>query len=609
MTGMSSSNEVDFVTRGVQHPNPLFDYMTTFVPRRLKSLFHYCEYLYFNCPQVFAALTKFAIYPITDFVYETESEVLKKKYQRLVEKVLKLKTTLLQTGVDKHVYGNSFISMYFPFRRFLVCPECKMKYNIRFVEYKFKIHQKELHFTFRCEKCDKTVRGEIEDVKLRMPSPRDIHVIRWDPKCIEIDGNPITGDREFYYEIPSVIKQQVKDGNNHLLATMPMAFLKTIAQDKLFKFAKGKIFFMRTEGPSGVDNDWGFPPLLSTLKQFMYVSSLRKANEAIALEYLMPFRVLHPAQATAAGDPTITISLNNWINETKMNLQAWRRDPLHLMFSPIPLGVTTLGGQGRALMVTGEIVEAENSIIASMGIPREFLYGGLSATGSGVTLRMLENQLLNYTTQLMEQAQWVLDKSAEFLGWKKIQISLEPFKLVDDVQQKSLLFQANQMTGGTLLSPTSMGSLLGRDATKERGLRKQDALNEERYNFELQQEIQKLHENLSTRAQASTQADQPQGYDQQQIIAQADTIVQQLMTMDDSTRKSYLHSLQVEDIVMYSVVVQRWEEMQTQQRAQIREQMNQQMAQGGIPPVGSAPPPGGMPMGGMGGGAGQMGGM
>jgi hypothetical protein len=608
---MSSSNEVDFVTRGVQHPNPLFDYMTTFVPRRLKSLFHYCEYLYFNCPQVFAALTKFAIYPITDFVYETESEVLKKKYQRWVEKVLKLKTTLLQTGVDKHVYGNSFISMYFPFRRFLVCPECKMKYNIRFVEYKFKIHQKELYFTFRCEKCDKTVRGEVEDVKLRMPSPRDIHVIRWDPKCIEIDGNPITGDREFYYEIPSVIKQQVKDGNNHLLATMPMAFLKTIAQDKLFKFAKGKIFFMRTEGPSGVDNDWGFPPLLSTLKQFMYVSSLRKANEAIALEYLMPFRVLHPAQATAAGDPTITISLNNWINETKMNLQAWRRDPLHLMFSPIPLGVTTLGGQGRALMVTGEIVEAENSIIASMGIPREFLYGGLSATGSGVTLRMLENQLLNYTTQLMEQAQWVLDKSAEFLGWKKIQISLEPFKLVDDVQQKSLLFQANQMTGGTLLSPTSMGSLLGRDATKERGLRKQDALNEERYNFELQQEIQKLRENLSTRAQASTQADQPQGYDQQQIIAQADTIVQQLMTMDDSTRKSYLHSLQVEDIVMYSVVVQRWEEMQTQQRAQIREQMNQQMAQGGMPMVGSAPPPAGMPMsgGGMGGGAGQMGGM
>jgi len=78
MTNMIST-EIDFVTRGVQHPNPLFDYLTTFVPRRLKSLFHYCEYLYFNCPQVFAALSKFAIYPITDFVYETDSEVLKNK--------------------------------------------------------------------------------------------------------------------------------------------------------------------------------------------------------------------------------------------------------------------------------------------------------------------------------------------------------------------------------------------------------------------------------------------------------------------------------------------------------------------------------------------------
>ena len=44
MTNMIST-EIDFVTRGVQHPNPLFDYLTTFVPRRLKSLFHYCEYL------------------------------------------------------------------------------------------------------------------------------------------------------------------------------------------------------------------------------------------------------------------------------------------------------------------------------------------------------------------------------------------------------------------------------------------------------------------------------------------------------------------------------------------------------------------------------------
>jgi hypothetical protein len=598
-----NSSEIDFVTRGVQHPNPLFDYLTTFVPRRLKSLFHYCEYLYFNCPQVFAALSKFAIYPITEFIYETESDTLQTKYKRLSEKVLKLKTVLIQTGIDKHVYGNSFISMYFPFRRFLVCPDCKSKYNMKMTEFKFKIYQKDLQFMFHCEKCDKSVRGEIEDVKLRMPSPRDLHVIRWDPKCMEIDGNPITGEREFYYEIPGVVKQQVKDGNSHILATMPMAFLKTIAQDKLFKFSKGKVFFMRTEGPAGVDNDWGFPSLLSTLKQFMYVSSLRKANEAIALEYLMPFRVLHPAQATAAGDPTITISLNNWINETKMNLQAWRRDPLHLMFSPIPLGVTTLGGQGRALMVTGEIVEAENSIIASLGIPREFLYGGLSATGSGVTLRMLENQLLNYTTQLVEQAQWILDKSAEFLGWKKIKVSLEPFKLVDDVQQKAILFQANQAAGGTLLSNTSTANLLGRDINDERALRKQETLAEQKFQYELQQDIQKMQQNLATQAQSSVQANQPQGYDQQAVIAQADTIVQQMMSLDENSRRSLLHSLQVEDMVMYAVVVQRWEEVQTQQRAMIREQMNQQMAQGGMPgPGGGVPPGGAMPMaGGMGG--------
>jgi hypothetical protein len=125
-------------------------------------------------------------------------------------------------------------------------------------------------------------------------------------------------------------------------------------------------------------------------------------------------------------------------------------------------------------------------------------------------------------------------------------------------------------------------------------------LDEQRFQFELQQEIQKMQQSLSTQAQSAVQANQPQGYDQQAIIAQADTIVQQMMTMDDSSRRSLMHSLQMEDMVMYSVVVQRWEEVQTQQRASIREQMNQQMAQGGMGGMPGMPAgmPGGMPSGG-----------
>ena len=576
---MPLSTDIDYVSKGIQHPNPLFDYLTTFVPRHLKSLFTYCEYLYYNSPQIFAALNKFAVYPVTDLIYETESPKLKKKFKHLLENTLKLRTVLTKTGIDRHVYGNSFVSVYFPFKRFLECPSCKSRMSIRHANYKFKLKNKRAEFRMTCTNCKKNVLAKVHDEKLR--HPRGISVIRWDPKHIDIDQNPITGEAEYYYRIPASIKDKVRAGNKHLLATTPLAFIECVAQRKIFKFGHDKLYHMKADAPSGIDSRWGFPPLTSTLKQFFYTAVLRKANEAISLEHIVPFRVMHPTQPTQNSDPTITISLSNWINETKMNLKAWRKDPLHLMFSPIPVGVTNVGGQGRALMVTGEIIEAENAIIAAMGIPKEFIYGGLSATGSGVTLRMLENQLLNYTTQLIEQAQWISDKCAEFLGWKKIRLDLEPFKLVDDVQQKMALLQANQAAGGQLLATTSIASMFGRDIAKEREMRKQEILDEQRFQWEVDQELQQLQQNLADRARNATNIEQPQGYDQQAIVAQADQIVQQIASMDEGMRKSYLHSLQMEDMVMYSVVIQRWEELQTQNQAAARDQVNQQMQQGG----------------------------
>jgi hypothetical protein len=301
------------------------------------------------------------------------------------------------------------------------------------------------------------------------------------------------------------------------------------------------------------------------------------------MEHIVPFRVLHPQQISGNADPVITISMANWVNETKMNLKAWRRDPLHLMFSPVAMGVTTLGGQGRALMVTGEIKEAEENIIASMGIPREFLYGGLSATGSGVTLRMLENQLLNYTTELIQLGQWVADRCGRYLDWGKIKVKLQPFKLVDDAQQKLVMLQANAQSGGRLMSNTTMASLFDLDIEEQREMRSQEEIDEFKYQHEMQRKMEKLQVDLAAQAEtAATAGGASTTGNQQEIIGQADATVEQLMQMDDGSRKSYLSSLQAEDYVMYSVVIQRLEEAQTQMRAQVKAQMQQEQQGGGV---------------------------
>jgi hypothetical protein len=69
-------------------------------------------------------------------------------------------------------------------------------------------------------------------------------------------------------------------------------------------------------------------------------------------------------------------------------------------------------------------------------------------------------------------------------------------------------------------------------------------------------------------------------YDQQAVIGQADGIAQQFMQMDPGTRKSQLASLQAEDYVMYSVVIQRLEQLQLDQKNQAYAQ-----SQGMAPPM------------------------
>lgn len=569
----------ELTSRGMQHPNPLFDFLTTFVPRRLKTLFQYCEYLYYNSPQIFAALNKFAIYPVTEFVYETDNSTLKRNYENLFEDILNLKSMLIRTGIDRHVYGNSFTSIFFPFQRFLRCGVCNTLHNIQRVNFKFRL--KGLQFRMTCPNCKNHAIARVEDKKIKLA--RGINIIRWDPKQMDVETNPITGASEYYYEIPHNIRERVSRGDTSLVSTMPMPFLETISEKKIFKFAPRQIYHMKADAPAGIDNSWGFPPLTSTIKQFFYVAVLRKANEAISMEHIVPFRVLHPQQISGNADPVITISMANWVNETKMNLKAWRRDPLHLMFSPVAMGVTTLGGQGRALMVTGEIKEAEENIIASMGIPREFLYGGLSATGSGVTLRMLENQLLNYTTELIQLGQWVADRCGRYLDWGKIKVKLQPFKLVDDAQQKMVMLQANAQSGGRLMSNTTMASLFDLDIEEQREMRSQEEIDEFKYQHEMQRKMEKLQVDLAAQAEtAATAGGASTTGNQQEIIGQADATVEQLMQMDDGSRKSYLSSLQAEDYVMYSVVIQRLEEAQTQMRAQVKSQMQQEQQGGGV---------------------------
>lgn len=548
------------------HPNPYYTYSQIYSPKRLKELFKWCEYLFYNSAHIYSALRKFGEYPITDVTYNTTNTSLKEKHKYLLENVIRARELLIKATLDKYVYGNAFISMYQPFIRYLKCPNCRTMTNIQNIKYKFNVSK--ISFSFHCEVCksDQQV-GEDGVVDKKLMLSRKVNFIRWDPKLMDIDHNPMTGESTYYYTLSQDVIQRVNSGHKTLIDSLPLGFLKAIKTGKKFKFAPGAVFHMKVGGPAGINPQWGLPPLLSTLQLFHYAAILRKANEAIALDYVVPFRILHPAQSSNVADPLTTISLKRWQENMSAHFKQYRRDPLHVMYAPIPVGMTQIGGQARALLTLGEVQEAEKNIVAALGIPIEFLYGGLTQSGMEATLRLIENQLETHINDLKDLLQWVDDKCAQFLGWNKIQVSLKKFRMVDDYQKQNVIFQIwsqGKQGGAPIISDTYMAEAYDIDLKEQEDQIKQEQLDSIRRQQEMQLETQKIQNNIAQQVQMEAQQ-QVGGvqYDQQQIIGQADQLVQQMMAMDAGTRRSKLHELQVTDFIMYSVVVQRLEQQQT----------------------------------------------
>jgi len=538
----------------------MFDFLTGFVPRKLKDLFRWTEYLFYNSPHIFQALTKLADYVLTDITIETSEDTTRSLYEEFFRDK-KILSVLKACARDRLIYGNVFVSIYRPEKHMLDCKFCKSSTALTEVDYKYSLKDKT--FEHVCSQCKKTQKTPLSDVRVMATnSVRDMNVIRWDPKQIDIDYNPVTGHAAYYYNIPPEVVSAVKESSRVMIDTMPIPLLEAASSDGklVFKFEKKQLYHMKIDAPAGIDSCWGFPPLTSTLKSFYYTQVLRKANEAIALDHIVPFRVLHPSQTGQSNDPAMMISMARWVEETKTNLRKHRQDPNHIMFSPVALGVTQMGGQGRTLMTIGEIEASEANIVVGMGIPKEFLYGGVAGIGSPVMLRMLENQLMSQRADLLELLQWIADAAGRHAGWSKVETDMTNFKWVDDVQQRTMMLQLDQAYG--VVSKRTLCEVNEIDYDQERAQKKTEMLEDALRDKELQIELQKIQNDLATQAAQQAGSGQGLGYDQQAVIAEADMLVEQLLGLEQGQRKSQLSALSAEDQVMYAVVIQRLEQAQ-----------------------------------------------
>ena len=480
--------------------NPYLDLTSVYHPRSSRELLGLAKTWFYGNSIIKAIVSKFAEYSVTRLIYTDTNQKLCDKWKHYLEHILKIHSYAIHAGLNYFGLGNHIMSVRFPSRRKFVCSNClKEVWEDQAKKWDYRYP----NFYLDCEKCGGRHRANAIDIPVIDYEKISFH--SWDPIFIHINYSQEFPDKtEYFYKIPPHIRKKILVGYKHQIAGIPALYVEAVKKHRMIKLNRDNLFHMKSHTLAEEDMAWGKPLAMASFKKIHYIQVLNKAQEAIALDRANPLDIFFP-QGIGTVDPVRSINMVDWEEVIRKQITRSRRDLTYKAILPFPVGAQRIGGDAKALLLTPEIDSATRDVAGGMGCPQEFIYGGLSWSGSSVSLRVLENSLLIYREQLLEMVHWIQNKLSPYLNLPPVDISFSDFKMADDPQQKQI---ALQLYGMGLLSGKSLLEEWGWDVNDELRQRSLEEITKAKAQLEvidLQSKVQGKQMVLMAKYQAQAQ--------------------------------------------------------------------------------------------------------
>ena len=582
--------------------NNLSSVYADILPNDIKEVIQWSEFIVANVPLVASALEKMSSVSITSFQYMTPdlTEMASgdaTSWKNILEDELEIAENLKEIGFNFLLNGNVFISLFFPIHRTATCMHCKSELtqvnftndsnlkpylidDIQFADNdtkgkktKRQSSKKKLVFKGTCPKCAVSTAFELKDIKIKDIS--GINVISWPINSINIVNDSITGRSTYYYKMPASEKRMITDGFLDMLFHQPLDIIESAVRNTAVQFDNGKVLHLRRKKMSGTNSGWGMPILTSSIPEMISLLLLRKSQERILSDMIFPLRGLTPRATGSDGQAIYNfMSGSDLANKVESIIRNHKNDPTSVKYFPIPLDSVNALGEGKSLNLAEEIDQLSSTIMTSIGVPIEFVKGGLGYTAAGASIRVLENQLMGLTGSLEKVTNFVVKNVANYIEKQNIHVKLTPFRIMDDLAEKQLLFQLYQ---NQKISDNTMASMFKLDSSSERNkmeAEQKDNIKETNSIQAFQQEqAQNLEEKAKTEAMLANSSTEQ--INQQAIMQEADNMVAQLEQMQQGERKSQLDRLQKENWLLYAATKERMEFNEQKDKTQAVQQAQQ----------------------------------
>ncbi len=586
-TGSNSNYNLSHLNSS-SYPSPFFDLSRMYQPNTAKELYQWCTYYYYNNPLVSSGINKVSRYPITDPIIEDSDEKSRNIWKDFFENIFELKTRLMDVNLDLNTYGNAYCSLKFPFIRFLKCNNCGQKNDIK----RLKNQNNTLKFLgnsfrFDCPYCKCTAttllnKDEIIDVPIKKAD--EIKLIRWNAENINVKFIESTSSTFYTYRIPDETQRQITNGDLDVLSEIPLIFIEAVQKGKIIRLDSKNFFHLKRPTLAEKDMGQGKPLIMPALKDLYYQTTLRRAQEAIANGHIMPLDYIYPVQ-NGSHDPYTQVNLSSWIAEVRREILHHRRDPNYKAIMAVPIGHDRLGGDGKALMLSPEMQQLNQTIVGGMGIPIEFLFGGLSWTGSSITLRSLSNDFQHNQTQLLKFALWIKDRVKIFMNWPEIKkLRFSEFRMADDMQRIQNLINLHlngKISHRTLLNELNLDSeeelkIMISELEKFNTINEKNMISQSKANGEAQIIQNRFNKKLETEqagfwADDTAQASSSTGTNNNDIVTE---LAIQMLKLPDNEAQELWNNINAQNKDLAHNVISKYKEIKLNTKPKENQQIN-----------------------------------
>lgn len=587
-------------TVGQDFFDPFLMDASLYMPRSIETLWDHAFFLYYLNGQYRQGWRKLVSYFLTDLHFvgeEKGDEREQKELRELLIEEIDIFGSMALGGEEVGAYGNALFTHYTPFDRMLIDNRdgYPKEWNVEMFQDLGEVKYNYNEMVYEVTDLKTIGRSVAKRGRVKLPfrdrPSRDISrfkLTRLDIRELVMIPTLLWNHTHIVRRFSPDFIDKIHQGDPFFVNDVPIEQLEAVRDMKDFLYHPNHIVHLKIPTILGLKNNgWGLPETISNYRTLHHLQVLRRIDEAVGQDYVLPFRVITP-KLTGEGTLPLEGHMGTYRSVMKELIRRRRHDPYAVHCLPYSVEMTEMGGGAQAKgLVQHEMIEAHTkNMFDCVGIPIELYQGAMSIQTIPTAVRLFESNWQFLYRAFNKIVKWTANAVQDMRKSARIDVKLATSTMAGDLEERGIYLQL--AASGEISRARAYKSLAIDSPVDEKKRRMEE-------DIDIQRSQKKLEDQFAQEMQAGTLNSPPgapggdsgsgAGYGNPpsdasmtplDVANQAQQKAQELLQVQDvGTRSKMLQQLRVTNPSLYANTKVQMEQARSQGASQGRKSVSQ----------------------------------